>query len=319
MSSEIVHPEMTFGDKLRFTPYAWAKMLYMRDRGDTEVAGYGITGTKDPLLVTDFRLIKSDCTSVSFDMDPDDGAEFMETMLDAGLMPWQYSNILIHTHPGNSPNPSGTDEKNFVKAFSHPNWAIMFIIAEDGAAYCRLKVNVGPGVVKDIKVAVDWKQPFGGTDTQAWETEYKAKVVEHKFCMTGREGAASHGADSFPVNGYEDPNDPLWWCEEHERWSTQQAEFDRQIAAADEGCHPVDEIDCHWDANGDVAYWDDEDGVWFYYDPIKEKWYSENPDWNGDDDEFIEVTPPNEHWVTQVALWANRYADERDLALEEAS
>jgi len=310
--SEFMTPKMTFGEQLRFTPYAWAKLLWMRDRGDTEVAGYGVTATEDPLLVTDFVLIKQECTGASFDLDPEDGADYMDRMLDTGLPPWAYSNILIHTHPGNSPTPSGTDEKNFVAAFSHPNWAIMFIIAEGGAAYCRLKVNVGPGVIKEIKVAVDWTVPFGGTDTQAWETEYKAKVVEQKFRMTGKEGAASSGAGSFPANGYEDP---LWWCEEHDRWTTQQEELDRQIAAAGDGSSTVDDIDCHWDSNGDVAYWDDEDGVWFFYDPIREQWYVE--DLEGDD-EFIETTPPNEHWVTQVVLWANRYADERELAMEEA-
>lgn len=323
MSSEIVNPKTTFQDELRFTPYAWAKMLWMRDRGDTEVAGYGVTGTDDPLLVTDFRLIKSDCTSVSFDMDPDDGAEFMETMLDAGLMPWQYSNVLIHTHPGNSPTPSNTDEKNFVKAFSHPNWAVMFIIAEGGAAYCRLKVNVGPGVVKEIKVAVDWKHPFGGTDTQAWKKEYEEKVVEFKFHMTGTEGAASHGDGCFPEANHPDLNYPLWYDDAEDRWigfsHAQKAGLDRKVTEAIEVGHPVDEIDCYWDANGDVAYWDEDNGVWFYYDPIKETWHSENPEWNGGDDEVIQVVPPNEHWVTQVVLWANKYADERGLAVEELS
>ena len=45
---------------LRFTPTAWAKLLFLRDYGDTEVAGFGIAETDDLLLVTDIALGGSD-------------------------------------------------------------------------------------------------------------------------------------------------------------------------------------------------------------------------------------------------------------------
>lgn len=259
MGNDVLHPKMTFANELRFTPYAWAKMLYMRDRGHTEVAGYGVTETDDPLLVTDFRLIRSDCTDVSFDMDPNDGAEFMETMMDAGLMPWQYSNILIHTHPGNSPIPSGMDENNFVRAFSHPNWAIMFIIAEGGASYCRIKVNVGPGIVKDIKVAIDWSIPFCGSDTESWNDEYAAKVV---------------------VLGL-----PLYYTTE--------------------------EVDCNWTIDGDVQCWNDYDDGWYIYDPVERKWY-----FTAELDEKAHgVKRPEGSWVKYVIEWAEKHAEDRQLAM----
>jgi len=311
-SPEFIKPKTTYGDTLRFTAYAYAKLLWMRDRGDTEVAGYATTATNDPLLVTDFRLVKQKCTGASFELDPDDLVDDVECTLDAGLAPWQTHNILCHTHPGTSASPSGTDEKNFKNAFTSPDWAIMLIIAEGGEIYCRLKFNVGPGGTKNLKVSVDFSQEFQGSDPEAWETEYKTKVVEQKFRMTGKESVASHGDGPFPVNSFEDP---FWWDELHEEWTTHQAKLDRQIAESGQEYSPVDEIDCHWDSNGDVAYWNDEYGVWFFYDPIKEQWY-----WVEDldgDDELIETTPPNEHWVTQVVLWANRYADERELAMEE--
>jgi len=322
MSNDIVNPKMTFENELRFTPYAWAKMLYMRDHGDTEVGGYGVTGTEDPLLVTDFRLIKSDCTGASFDMDPDDGVEFMETMLDAGLMPWQYSNILIHTHPGNSPSPSGTDEKNFEAAFSHPNWAIMFIIAEGGAAYCRLKINVGPGSVKEIKVVVDWKTAFNGTNEEEWKKEYDAKVKAVHFRMTGKEGVASKGAGCFPEDIF-GLDDPLWYDDKEDRWigfsHAQQTELDNQAMGVGDGYSSIDDIDCHWDSNGDVVYWDEDSELWYYYDPIQELWCVENVEDEVTGDDYTDIPVPNEHWATQVVLWANKYADERHLALEETS
>lgn len=204
--NEIINPKTTFGEKLRFTPYAWAKIMWMRNHGKTEVAGYGITATEDPLLVTDFVSTKQKCTVASFDLDPYDIIEHTERMMDQGIPPWACTNLLIHTHPGNCAKPSGTDEENFAKAFAHPNWAIMFIVAKEGDTYCRLKINVGPGVVKLLGVEIDWNIPFPASDHEGWDAEYDEKVHAKKFRMTGKEGDKASQADSFlGENGYEDP------------------------------------------------------------------------------------------------------------------
>ena len=76
MNKEFITPKMTFSDKLRFSPYAYAKLLWMRDRGNTEVAGYGVTATEDPLFVTDFILVKQECTAASFDFDSEDIVDY---------------------------------------------------------------------------------------------------------------------------------------------------------------------------------------------------------------------------------------------------
>ena len=39
---------------LRFSPTAWAKLLFFRDRGDCEIGGFGITGADDLLRIEDF-------------------------------------------------------------------------------------------------------------------------------------------------------------------------------------------------------------------------------------------------------------------------
>lgn len=238
MDNEIVNPKMTFGEELRFSPYAYAKLLWMRDRGDTEVAGYGITGTEDPLLVTNFRLVKQKCTSVTFDMDPNDGAEFMDEMMDDGLMPWQFSNILCHSHPGNSPDPSDIDEKNFAKAFSHPDWAIMLIIAKDDSMYCRLKLNVGPGAEKLLKVEIDFNQNFPASNHSEWKAEYESKVTSEKLI-------------TMPTNYCLD--DALW-----------------------QDTKEMVESDCYFESTGEVTYWREEEDAWYNYDPIEQKWYKED-------------------------------------------
>jgi len=286
----MVKPQTTFGDTLKFSPYVFAKLIWMRDRGNTEVAGYGITETEDPLLVTDFKLIKQVCTVASFDFDPEDGAEFMEQMADTGLMPWQYSNLLLHSHPGNSPNPSTTDETNFVKSFSHPHWAIMFIIADGGDIYCRLKANVGPGIVRELKISVDWSVPFLGSDVEKWKEEYEAKVSKKTFRMTGKEGVASKSDTDFTV--YDDP----MWKDEHIDWAA------KQIEELDDKLRPnkFDERNCCWDSDGCVEYFIDDDW-WYQYDPISHKWCEEG----------IEIGIPHKPFVSGVIAWADKHLHER--------
>ncbi len=284
-SLKFMKPKMTFGDTLRFTAYAYSKLLWMRDRGNTEVAGYGITTTEDPLLVTDFVLVKQECTGVSFDLDPNDIVDHQERMMDKGIPPWACMDILIHSHPGNSPQPSDTDEKNFVKAFSHPDWAIMFIIANGGATYCRMKINIGPGVVKEIKVVVDWTVPFCGTDRQAWEKEYKENVTKCEFAVIGTEGLT----------------DPLWSNYPENELLLNEWEFD--------------EIDCYWNSEGEVAYWNEDDGDWYLYEPITKEWYFGG---GADSELFQKTDKPKESWANKVIIWAHSHANERELIREGA-
>jgi hypothetical protein len=50
---------------LRFLPTAWAKLLYFRDRGDTEIGGFGITKADDLLYVEDFVTVEQAATGAS--------------------------------------------------------------------------------------------------------------------------------------------------------------------------------------------------------------------------------------------------------------
>ena len=294
-TEEFMKPKMTFGDTLKFTAYAYAKLLYMRDVGSTEVAGYGITSTEDPLLVTDFVLIKQKCTGVTFDLDPEDGAEHMERMMDAGLMPWMYSNILVHSHPGNSPSPSGTDETNFKKAFSHPDWAIMLIIAKDNSMYCRLKLNTGPGVEKLLKIQVDFSQDFQASDRKTWKIEYELKVTEEITQVKKMVGA-------FPnPTGFGD--DPLWWDKDDKKWvgfqHVQQSNTE------------LEELECWWNGDGDAQYYDDDNDIWYAYDPVGQQWYLDE-----DDEKVTKIETPNKLWAKKVVAWCERFNKERDLVMK---
>ena len=50
---------------LRLNPTAWAKLLYLRDLGDTEVGGFGITAADDLLYVEDIQLVRQTCDVAS--------------------------------------------------------------------------------------------------------------------------------------------------------------------------------------------------------------------------------------------------------------
>jgi len=52
----------------------------------------------------------------------------------------------------------------------------MFILACGGPSYARLRFNIGPGGETELDVAVDYGQPFAGSDFEAWEAEYLANV-----------------------------------------------------------------------------------------------------------------------------------------------
>src|SRR5687768_12031114 len=69
---------------LRFSPYAWAKLLHLRDAGETEIAGFGIAPHGDLLFVEDVRLVKQCCTWASADLDDQSVADFFEDQVEAG-------------------------------------------------------------------------------------------------------------------------------------------------------------------------------------------------------------------------------------------
>ncbi|HSG73345.1 MAG TPA: hypothetical protein VLA12_23220, partial [Planctomycetaceae bacterium] len=144
----------------------------MRDAGPTEIGGFGITPSDDPLLIEEIRLVKQQTTEVSVAFNDESVADLFDELVDAGLRPEQFARIWIHTHPGASPSPSCVDETTFARCFGNTDWSLMFILARGGETYGRLKFNTGPGGALRVATSVDWSQPFPSTDHAAWEAEY---------------------------------------------------------------------------------------------------------------------------------------------------
>jgi proteasome lid subunit RPN8/RPN11 len=161
---------------LRFSPTAWAKLLFFRDRGESEIGGFGITAANNLLRIDEFVTVRQEATMASIAFDDLAVADFFETQVDAGRRPEQFARIWLHTHPGNSAQPSSTDEETFCRVFGRCQWAVMFILARSGHSYARLRFNTGPGGEILIPVEVDYHLPFGPSAFEAWEAEYQANV-----------------------------------------------------------------------------------------------------------------------------------------------
>lgn len=161
---------------VRFSPYAWAKLIYLRDSGATEVGGFGITTTDDLLSVSDIVLVRQSCTEVTVAFDNLAVADYFEDQIDQARRPEQFGRIWIHTHPGVSPQPSSVDVETFNRVFGYCDWAVMFIIAKGGACYAELSWrNGGPASIR-MNVKVDYSLPFARSDHKRWQNEYAACV-----------------------------------------------------------------------------------------------------------------------------------------------
>jgi len=170
--------------RFRLSPYVRAKIGYFLDLGDTEISFFGITKEDDPMAVIDIWLPDQACTSCSTVMDDDSIANWMDDMAMAGYHPDRYSCVWMHTHPGDGPNPSGTDEDTFAKVFGRKSLAVMYILARGGRDYCRIQWNhqLNGGLVGSdevIQTEIDWSLPFGASDHAAWDEDFK-RVVEHR-------------------------------------------------------------------------------------------------------------------------------------------
>jgi len=169
---------------LSFSPTAWAKLLFLRDYGDTEVGGFGISSADNLMRIEDIQLVKQTCSWAHVAFDDASIADFFDAQVDAGRQPEEFFRHWIHTHPGDSPTPSGLDEETFARVFGRSTWAVMFILAREGQSYARLQYHVGPGASFELPVTIDYSHEFPGCDYSEWEQEYLSNVTPQT--QTGR-------------------------------------------------------------------------------------------------------------------------------------
>ena len=185
--------------QLRFSPTAWAKLLFLRDFGETEVGGFGISAADDLLTVEDFVLIRQVSSVVTVAFDDESVADFFDRQIDAGKSPAEFGRIWIHTHPGDSAQPSSVDEETFARIFGRSDWAVMAIVACGGQTSARLRFSVGPGGERLLPMDVDYQRPFAAADHQAWIAEYHACVQPLPNLLFQETAAPPHGRGAFSL------------------------------------------------------------------------------------------------------------------------
>ena len=205
---------------MRFSPTAWAKLLYFRDRQGTEIGGFGITRADDLLFVEEFLTVKQEVTVASVSFDDSAVADFFDHQVDAGRKPEQFARIWLHSHPGESPQPSATDEGTFERVFGSCQWAVMFILGKSGKSYVRLRFNVGPRAEAIIPVETDYSRPFERSDRTAWEAEYKANI---KSELPGKLFGSQTSLDLD--DDYPGVHVPEEWIEEFEAMGPSERRF----------------------------------------------------------------------------------------------
>ena len=169
---------------LRFSPTAWAKFVYLRDITGNEVGGFGISDPDDLLFIQDIVLVKQKVTVVSVSFLDESVADFFDHQVEVGHVPQQFARIWLHTHPGNSPSPSMTDEETFRRVFGSCDWSIMCILAQDGSTFARLQFNAGPGGNINLHACVNYNCSFEAADPVIWKQEYLANVMEERLLVT---------------------------------------------------------------------------------------------------------------------------------------
>lgn len=168
---------------LRFSPTAWAKLIYLRDLTANEVGGFGITDENDVLFVNDIAIVRQSVSPVTVSFDDIAVADFFDTQVDLGRKPEQFARIWIHCHPGKCPYPSDTDETTFRRVFGRCDWSLMAIVAQDNSSYARLRFKAGPGSDIIIPVCVDYHCEFSQADHKQWKSEYQENVKQAKSLL----------------------------------------------------------------------------------------------------------------------------------------
>ena len=170
-----------------FTPYAFSKVIYMRDKGETEVGGFCVSIQENPDVIVDFHLVEQVCNSAYCEFTDSGMIDFNDEMAEAGYHPQEYSRMWLHTHPGTSAHPSGLDEETFTNQFGGMDWSAMLIVARGGQTYGRIRYSVGNAVdyilggkerSSTVDLAIDWTAEFSSTEHAQWDDEYDSMVTE---------------------------------------------------------------------------------------------------------------------------------------------
>jgi hypothetical protein len=212
-----------------FHPLAWLKLLFFCHAADTEIGGFGISAPDDLLHVQEFVTVRQEASFVNVRFADEAVADFFEACHERGIPPGHCGRLWIHTHPGDSAEPSGPDEGTFKRCFGKCDWAAMLILARGGQTSCRLAFNVGPRAEVEVPVQVHWPawphclgkdKPSLEQLAAQWQQEFDDNVQQQVLPSVALDHLGT--ADALP-----------WWGEEP--WALAHDPLDPHIL--EEGRH----------------------------------------------------------------------------------
>jgi hypothetical protein len=172
------------------SPLAWLKLSLFLHGGDTEIGGFGVSSSANPLYIEQFVTVKQKVSAVTVAFDDAAVADYFDDCIDQGLPPQRFGRIWVHTHPASSPEPSSVDEETFDRVFGSCDWSIMLIVSRTHATYARLSFSAGPGGAVLLPVEVDWaawpqfllEQGAQLSNTvESWMDEYGSNIFPMPF------------------------------------------------------------------------------------------------------------------------------------------
>ena len=217
----LLRPSVDRPPVLTFAPLAWLKLQFFCQTGTTEIGGVGISAARDLLYVRDFVTVPQHVTPVTVSFDDAAVADHFDACVDRGIKPCRCGRIWLHTHPGSSVTPSGTDEETFARVFGACDWSVMFILGRTGHTYARLAFSAGPGGQFLLPVQVDWpawpealleKENSLEVVIAGWRQEFAANIRVMPDMLTPLAGLGV--AALFNLADWRDWEP--WWVQENE-------------------------------------------------------------------------------------------------------
>jgi hypothetical protein len=155
---------------LYITQFAWMKIGCALRHVDTEIAWWGITHPDNPMYVQDIIIPHQCASSADVEFDQEQMAQHLFELMDLDIPPRLGAHIHGHSHPGNSAEPSGTDDDMFYKEMAHDKyeWIVSLIVAQDLSHTCRGRIPLSTGhqLTGDVPVVIVPQKP---EDTPAWD------------------------------------------------------------------------------------------------------------------------------------------------------
>lgn len=179
------------------TREAFAKMKAITGHKD-EVAAMCITKLEQPNKVVDIFIPEQESNPAYFEFNSDQyGAAIEHLVMDVGYELSQVCKVMIHSHPGNSNVPSGTDWENFNALYGEKELPVMLIISKDHkiSAHTILPLYLWNGKMNlEISVSIE-EEAF---DVSLIKEDIKKKVKPYVYKKP------TVNPSNYLYNGYKD-------------------------------------------------------------------------------------------------------------------